>query len=144
MSRHSMLSLALLAGLLPMACAQQFAGTQEVFTRTSQPEHTTFTDETPLPLPPGTLEGCEYYRDYDPDYPEQNLCKRVARSVDVSTAHLLEWNPSLSSNMSTCALQPGYRYCALKDESYGRLHKDHFPLKLPCFERSSHFGGVQK
>ncbi|KAL6230075.1 hypothetical protein BDW75DRAFT_245169 [Aspergillus navahoensis] len=88
----------------------------DIPTSTSQPEHT-FT-ETPLPLAPDTLEDCEYYRDYDPDYPELNLCKRVAKSVDVTTDNLLEWNPSLPSDMSTCALQPGYRYCALKDESY--------------------------
>ncbi|KAL6230178.1 hypothetical protein BDW75DRAFT_248902 [Aspergillus navahoensis] len=86
----------------------------DIPTSTSQPEYN-FT-ETPLPIATSTLEGCEYSRDYNPDYPDQNLCTNVARSLDITTDHLLEWNPSLSSDMSTCALQPGYRYCALKDE----------------------------
>jgi hypothetical protein len=71
---------------------------------------------TAMPLAEGTLEDCEQYQDYDPDYPEFNRCTRVARSMDVTTDQLLRWNLSLSSNMSTCALQPGYRYCSLKDK----------------------------
>ncbi|KAL4911937.1 hypothetical protein BDW62DRAFT_206942 [Aspergillus aurantiobrunneus] len=71
---------------------------------------------TAMPLAEGTLEDCEQYQDYDPEYPESNRCTRVARSMDVTTDQLLRWNLSLSSNMGTCALQPGYRYCSLKDK----------------------------
>ncbi|KAL2811774.1 hypothetical protein BJX63DRAFT_433124 [Aspergillus granulosus] len=78
---------------------------------------------TILPTAPGTLEGCEYYREYNSYFKEFNSCTKVAYDLDVTTDRLLEWNPSLSSDMSTCALQPGYSYCALKDED-SRI--DHF------------------
>ncbi|KAL4795601.1 hypothetical protein BDV19DRAFT_378800 [Aspergillus venezuelensis] len=85
----------------------------QISTSTSGSERT-YTP-TAMPLAEGTLEDCEQYQDYDPDYPEFNCCTRVARSMDVTTDQLLEWNPSLSSDMSTCALQPGYRYCKIQD-----------------------------
>ncbi|KAF4160012.1 hypothetical protein CNMCM6936_004141 [Aspergillus lentulus] len=63
-----------------------------------------------LPTAPGTLEGCYTYRNYS-DYAELNGCTWIAALYDLTTDQLLEWNPSLSSNLTTCELQPGYSYC---------------------------------
>ncbi|RLL93315.1 hypothetical protein CFD26_102048 [Aspergillus turcosus] len=54
---------------------------------------------TYLPTAPDTLTDCAEYRD-----------SRL-RQHD-----LMEWNPSLSTNVSTCALQPGYSYCVVQSD----------------------------
>jgi hypothetical protein len=68
-------------------------------------------DYTPsyLPLAPGTISSCYYYANYRSDGFED--CIDVANANGITTDELLRWNPSLSSNISTCALQPGYSYC---------------------------------
>ncbi|GIC84370.1 uncharacterized protein Aud_000186 [Aspergillus udagawae] len=63
-----------------------------------------------LPTAPGTIEGCDKYQNYS-DYGDLSSCTWVAEISELTTDQLLEWNPSLSSNLTTCALQPGYSYC---------------------------------
>lgn len=48
--------------------------------------------------------------------PYQNSCEFLQGQYSVDMDDLLEWNPSLSSNKSECALQEGFSYCVLKDE----------------------------
>ena len=62
-----------------------------------------------LTMAPGTISGCYSYRNYNSSF-EQD-CSYVAFAYRVTTDKLLEWNPSLSANLSTCSLQPGYSYC---------------------------------
>ena len=86
---------------------------------------------TYLPTAPGTLTGCALYRNYtgptalifdttifnttlDFDYTLFNLCSMVAMINRVTVNQLIKWNPSLSNDTSTCALQPGYSYCVLE------------------------------
>ncbi|KAJ5177081.1 uncharacterized protein N7482_002958 [Penicillium canariense] len=86
---------------------------------------------TYLPTAPGTLTGCTSYRNYtgptalifdtttfnttlDVDYTILNVCAMVAMLYQVTVDQLIEWNPSLSNDTSTCALQPGYSYCVLE------------------------------
>ncbi|KAJ5634396.1 hypothetical protein N7528_002238 [Penicillium herquei] len=85
---------------------------------------------TYYPTAPNTLADCVSYRNYsDPtnlffDVPDKiiktlNSCKYIANSNRVTMDQLMEWNPSLSGNVTTCALQPGYSYCVLKSEDSG-------------------------
>ena len=64
---------------------------------------------TYLPQAPGTLSGCYSYQNYSASL--ENDCSFIAFLCDVTIDQLLEWNPSLSSNLSICSLQPGYSYC---------------------------------
>lgn len=65
---------------------------------------------TSLPMAPGTVSGCESYRNYD-DKKGVNTCSEIASLYLVSTADLIDWNPSLSPNSDDCCLKPGYSYC---------------------------------
>lgn len=71
-----------------------------------------------LPTAPGTLSNCYAYQNYNASL--ANECLYVASLYDVTTDQLLEWNPSLNSNMSECSLQPGYSYCAALTNATGR------------------------
>ncbi|KAJ5653870.1 hypothetical protein N7490_000873 [Penicillium lividum] len=82
---------------------------------------------TYYPTAPRTLANCTAYRNYtdttniffnmtDTMITRLNSCKYIAFAYQVTTDQLVEWNPSLSSNASICALQPGYSYCVLESE----------------------------
>lgn len=66
-----------------------------------------------LPQASGTIQGCNTYRNYDSKN-GVNDCFDIAYSYDVTTDQLVAWNPSLSSNISTCNFQSGYSYCVLQ------------------------------
>ncbi len=68
-----------------------------------------------LPQASGTIQGCNTYRNYD-STDGLNGCSYIAYAYDVTTDELLAWNPSLSSNLSTCDFQSGYSYCVLQSE----------------------------
>ncbi|PYI36128.1 hypothetical protein BP00DRAFT_474788 [Aspergillus indologenus CBS 114.80] len=65
---------------------------------------------TYLPNAPGTTTGCASYRNYDDTTYNLNSCKYIAFAYGVTIDDLLAWNPSLDTNVTTCALQPGYSY----------------------------------
>ncbi|PYI36203.1 hypothetical protein BP00DRAFT_386649 [Aspergillus indologenus CBS 114.80] len=78
----------------------------------------TISTATPLPTASGTVAGCLKYLNYQslnstiPDADQiANSCWFVANLNDVSVADLVSWNPSLTSNVTDCSLQPGYSYC---------------------------------
>jgi hypothetical protein len=62
-----------------------------------------------LPTASGTVDGCNVYQNYD--NADESDCSYVAFANQVTTDELLQWNPSLSSNLSNCDLQLGYSYC---------------------------------
>lgn len=75
------------------------------------------------PLASGSLHECYAYRNHRTSKELMlntnlddllNSCSYVASVFHVSVARLLEWNPSLDAHH--CALQPGYRYCAVRNE----------------------------
>jgi hypothetical protein len=68
---------------------------------------------TSLPMAPGTGSDCETYRNFD-GQKGINSCSVVASLYLISTAELLDWNPSLNPNLSSCALQSGNSYCVGK------------------------------
>ncbi|KAJ5921276.1 hypothetical protein N7466_009602 [Penicillium verhagenii] len=139
-----MLVAAGLAGLVPISWAQQFADTgmfaaytglsnecqgalaaNVIPTATSDPGYIYI--PTYYPTAPGTLANCTAYRNYtdttnimfnvtDKMMIMLNSCLYLSRSYEVSMDQLKEWNPILSGNVSTCALQPGYSYCMLGSE----------------------------
>ncbi|CAG8905566.1 unnamed protein product [Penicillium egyptiacum] len=69
---------------------------------------------TYLPTAPDTLTDCVAYRDYSNTF--SNSCIYISFAFHVTTDQLMEWNPSLSTTLSTCALQPGYSYCVLQSD----------------------------
>lgn len=71
---------------------------------------------TYLPTAPGTLTDCAEYRDFD-NTTFSNSCIYIAFAFHVTTDQLMEWNPSLPTNVSACALQPGYSYCVVRSEN---------------------------
>ncbi|RAH57731.1 LysM domain protein [Aspergillus piperis CBS 112811] len=71
-----------------------------------------------LPAAPGTISNCQSYVNYDNTTSNLNSCIFIAYAYDVTTHNLLSWNPSLDTNLTTCALQPGYSYCALLNSTY--------------------------
>lgn len=73
---------------------------------------------TYLPTAPDTLTNCQRYANYDNTTYNLNSCKWVAWLNEVATADFLDWNPSLNTNLSLCAMQPGYSYCAILNSSY--------------------------
>ncbi|BDD61511.1 hypothetical protein MAP00_006553 [Monascus purpureus] len=64
-----------------------------------------------LPTASGTIPGCERYRNYDNSSEAYNDCSYVAFAYQETTDDLLQWNPSLSTNLSACDFQAGYSYC---------------------------------
>jgi len=71
-----------------------------------------------LPQASGTIKGCKTYRNFDSTN-DLNECSYIAFAYDVTTDQLLAWNPTLSSNLSTCDFQTGYSYCVLQSAETG-------------------------
>ncbi|PYH34135.1 uncharacterized protein BO87DRAFT_435923 [Aspergillus neoniger CBS 115656] len=78
-----------------------------------------------LPAAPGTISNCQSYVNYDNTTSNLNSCIFIAYAYDVTTHNLLSWNPSLDTNLTTCALQPGYSYCALLNSTYSVINGDY-------------------
>lgn len=110
-----------LAVLLPLSRAQQFVGTN-MFTNYTIPTATIdpgfIYTPTYLPTAPDTRTDCVRYVNYDNSTYNLNSCKWIAWLNEVTTANFLSWNPSLNSDLSACAMQPGYSYCAILNSSY--------------------------
>lgn len=83
---------------------------------------------TYLPPAPGTDSTCFYYANYSSTAP--NDCTDVAGAYQITTAQLLSWNPSLSSNLSTCSLQSDYSYCVQLTNATGWSPRIREPLEL--------------
>lgn len=62
-----------------------------------------------LPTASGTIAGCDSYQNYDNT--TEADCDYIAFAYDITDDELLQWNPSLSTNLSICSLQAGYSYC---------------------------------
>ncbi|OCK74384.1 carbohydrate-binding module family 50 protein [Lepidopterella palustris CBS 459.81] len=67
-----------------------------------------------MPTASGTISGCKVYANYNASSNAESDCDYVAFAYQVTTDQLLAWNPSLSSNLSTCNLQDGYSYCVVQ------------------------------
>ncbi|KAJ5964996.1 uncharacterized protein N7479_004872 [Penicillium vulpinum] len=82
----------------------------DIPTTTSYPGFV-YTEPTQLPTAPDTLSGCYEYAN-----PSNinDLCRDLARDYEISMDQLVEWNPSLSNNKSTCTLTMTYSYCVLE------------------------------
>ena len=72
-----------------------------------------------LPKAPGTLSNCYAYHNYNVS--RENDCSYIAFLSDITTDQLLEWNPSLSSNLSSCSLQSGYSYCTAQTNGTSKM-----------------------
>ncbi|KAL8789409.1 MAG: hypothetical protein Q9213_001166 [Squamulea squamosa] len=68
-----------------------------------------------LPQAPGTLSSCYTYHNYNSSH--KNDCSFIAFLSDITTDQLISWNPSLSSNLSSCSLQAGYSYCTAQSSA---------------------------
>ncbi|KAJ5745917.1 hypothetical protein N7520_011099 [Penicillium odoratum] len=108
-------------------------------TTTSDPSY--IHTPTYYPSAPSTLANCTAYRNYtdttnvflnitDTIITRLNSCKFIAFAYEVTTDQLVEWNPSLSSNVSICALQPGYSYCVLQSEDSSKPQPSFVVLHL--------------
>ena len=91
-----------------------------------------------LPTAPGTLSGCFDYVNYNSSL--TNDCTDVAADYQITTAELLSRNPSLSSNLSTCSLQPGYSYCVLLTNATGKMHPGHAGYLQADMDRNFYSG----
>ena len=82
----------------------------DIPTTTSYPGFV-YTEPAQLPTAPDTLSGCYEYAN-----PSNNtvLCRDLATDYEISMDQLVEWNPSLSNNVSTCTLSLTYSYCVLE------------------------------
>lgn len=131
----------LIAVLLTSLWAPSLSWAQQFPNATSDPGY--IYTPTYYPTAPSTLADCATYRNYtdatnlyfdtsDIMITRLNSCKFIAKIYQVTTDQLMEWNPSLSTNVSTCALQPGYSYCVLESEDSGEP-KSSFFQNLPTF-----------
>ena len=77
-----------------------------------------------LPKASDTISTCDTYLNFNDSSDSRSDCSYNAFANQVTTNQLLEWNPSLSSNLSTCNLQSGYSYCVelTNTTSKVRLH----------------------
>ena len=66
-------------------------------------------EPTFLPHASGTSDDCAWYANYSSTVPVD--CTDIAEEYAITTDQLLSWNPSLSSDLSSCSLQSGYSYC---------------------------------
>ncbi|MCJ1456788.1 hypothetical protein MMC28_007153 [Mycoblastus sanguinarius] len=66
-----------------------------------------------LPKAPGTLSNCYAYHNHN--VCRENDCSYIAFLSNITTDQLIKWNPSLSSNLSSCSLQSGYSYCTAQN-----------------------------
>lgn len=100
-----------------------------------------------LPLAKGshsTADGCLEFIDYQvvSDQRDQSLqsdkplfsksvnsCDFVCAAFDVTFEQLLSWNPTLTKGDS-CALQPGYSYCAMHQDRIGIFINIYYYHKL--------------
>lgn len=64
-----------------------------------------------MPNASGPISGCSVYANYNASANTESDCEYIAFAYQVTTDQLLAWNPSLSSNLSTCSLQNEYSYC---------------------------------
>lgn len=97
-------------------------------TTTSDPGYTA--TYSYLPTASGTVNNCTEYRNYDTKN-NLNGCSFVVGAYSIDMDDFLAWNPSLSPDMSTCHLQPGYSYCVEDGNS-------------PCKQSSSDSFGRQE
>lgn len=74
-----------------------------------------------LPMASGTIQGCDTYQNYNQSTGFESDCQYIAFAYRVTTDELLQWNPSLSSNLSTCGLQDGYSYCVEQTNATSKL-----------------------
>ena len=72
---------------------------------------------SPMPTASGTISGCAVYANYNSSANGPSDCNDIASEYDITTSQLISWNPSLSSNLSICALTNGYRYCMRQTNS---------------------------
>lgn len=77
-------------------------------TPTSDPGYNYVTDRFPMAF--GTLSNCAAYQN-EADDAKAGGCDYVAFANQITTDQLMQWNPSLSTNNSNCALKSGYSYC---------------------------------
>jgi hypothetical protein len=75
-------------------------------------------EPTFLPHAPGTNAGCAWYANHTSSGPV--TCRDVAEQRGITTEQLLSWNPSLSSDLSTCSLESGYSYCVQATDVIGK------------------------
>lgn len=77
-----------------------------------------------LPKASDTISTCDTYMNYNDSTGSRSDCSYNAFANQLTINQLLEWNPSLSSNLSTCNLQSGYSYCVelTNATSKARLH----------------------
>ncbi|KAL5363688.1 hypothetical protein BJX96DRAFT_187179 [Aspergillus floccosus] len=61
--------------------------------------------------------GCVSYRNYTDTSTFLNSCIYVTSAYEVTTDQLREWNPSITGNQCTCALNPGYSYFVLLSDN---------------------------
>lgn len=97
---------------------------------TANPTETSYPDPNfqipQLPHAPNTLDGCADYLDYNSNSSDPNInsCNSVSYANDVSLSDLHQWNPSLSTDPTNCALQAGYSYCIHKSNSTSYISPD--------------------
>lgn len=72
---------------------------------------------SPLPLAPGTLGNCDVYRSYEPSllYGYSVDCLIFLDDDRVKVNQFMQWNPSMA--VTGCHVQPGVRYCVVRDHS---------------------------
>ncbi|KAI7205540.1 hypothetical protein KC316_g171 [Hortaea werneckii] len=64
-----------------------------------------------MPTASGTIEGCTDYSNHNASANRSGDCRYIAFAWQISTSQLIEWNPSLDSDLSICSLQDGRSYC---------------------------------
>ncbi|KAK2611937.1 hypothetical protein QQS21_002043 [Conoideocrella luteorostrata] len=88
--------------------------------------------ETPAPIPsfnpppllpraPGTLDGCDLYKNAYPESltandPDINSCLIWATHGDITLTQLKRWNPSPKDKNDDCFVTAQYSYCVLKED----------------------------
>ncbi|KAK4442800.1 hypothetical protein QBC34DRAFT_312355 [Podospora aff. communis PSN243] len=110
------------------------------------PSFTPLSAPPELPRAPGTIESCILYVNgaspnptttfnnnttTNPDS-DLNSCDSWARTVNVQTLDLLEWNPSLSPQ--NCSFSPGFSYCARKWDVRPSVTRPHDYCLTPDME----------
>ncbi|KAL1589377.1 hypothetical protein WHR41_02172 [Cladosporium halotolerans] len=80
-----------------------------VATKTNDPGFLFTAPASSLPRAPGTKQECDTYETFDDARGRD--CEQIAFNYQITTEQLLQWNPSLSRNLTDCQADPGFRYC---------------------------------
>jgi LysM repeat protein len=85
-----------------------------------------------MPTASGTIPNCVSYVNYNSNttIEDWNSCSFAVYAYDVAFTDLIAWNPSLSSDQSSCEFQAGLSYCVRQTNASSYVSPDNGCLQV--------------